>query len=53
MRLTSDEVKLVVFLLGALLLGVTIKHIRHRDRLALPPAPAQAAPPSKGEADFE
>jgi hypothetical protein len=53
MRLTRDEIKLVVFLLGALLLGVTIKHVRHRDRLVLPPAPAHAAPPPKGEVDFE
>jgi hypothetical protein len=53
MRLTRDEIKLVVFILGALLLGVTIKHIRHRDRLVVPPASAHATPPPKGEVDFE
>jgi hypothetical protein len=53
MRLTRDEIKLVVFVLGAILLGVTIKHIRHRDRLVLTPASAQATPAPKGEVDFE
>ena len=41
MRLTKDEIKLVVFLLAALLLGVTVKHYRHRDRERLPPRPAE------------
>jgi hypothetical protein len=53
MRLTKDEIKLVAFLLGALLLGVTVKHYRHRDRVQLPPAPVHATPPPKGEVDFE
>jgi hypothetical protein len=53
MRLTRDEIKLVAFILGALLLGVTVKHYRHRNSIQLPPPPAHATPPSKGEVDFE
>ena len=53
MRLTKDEIKLVAFLLAALVLGVTIKHYRHRDRVAIPPPPANATPPPKAEVDFE
>jgi hypothetical protein len=53
MRLTKDEIKLVAFLLGALLLGVTVKHHRHPDQLPLPPPPVHATPPPKGDVDFE
>jgi hypothetical protein len=53
MRLTKDEIKLVAFLLGALLLGATVKHYRHRDRVAFPPPAAQAALPTGGEAEPE
>jgi hypothetical protein len=53
MRLTKDEIKLVAFLLGAVLLGVTVKHYRHRHRLEFPPPPALEMPLPKAEADFE
>ena len=53
MRLTKDEIKLVSFLLGALLLGVTVRHYRHRDRVNLPPPAAHATPPPKAAVDFE
>lgn len=53
MRLTKDEIKLAVFLLAALVLGVTVKHYRHRDRVALPPPPAHVTPAPKAEVDFE
>jgi hypothetical protein len=53
MRLTKDEIKLVAFILGVLLLGLTVKHYRHRDHLQLPPPSAHVTPPPKGEADFE
>lgn len=53
MRLTKDEIKIVAFLLGALLLGVTVKHYRHRERLPLSPAAAQAVPATKADVDYE
>ena len=53
MRLTKDEIKLVTFLLGALLLGVTVKHYRHREHLPLPPTAAQASPAPKADVDYE
>ena len=53
MRLTKDEIKLVAFLLGALLLGVTVKHYRHRGRLPLPPPAAQAVTATKADVDYE
>ena len=53
MRLTADEIKLVVFLVVALLVGVTVKHYRHRDRLQLPPPAEQSISASKAEVDYE
>jgi len=53
MRLTKDEIRLVAFILGTLLIGVTVKHYRHRDHIQLPPPPTHATPPPKGEVDFE
>jgi hypothetical protein len=49
MRLTKDEIKLVAFLLGALLSGLAIKHYRHRDRLHFPPPAILAVPPPATE----
>jgi hypothetical protein len=53
MRLTKDEIKLVAFLLLALLLGVTVKHYRHKNRPELPAPPAHVTQTPKGEVDFE
>ena len=53
MRLTTDEIKLVAFVLGALVLGVAVKHYRHRDRAAMPPPAAPATPLPNTKADFE
>ena len=53
MRLTKDEIKLVAFLLSALLLGVTVKHYRHKSRPELPAPPAHVTQTPKGEVDYE
>ena len=53
MRLTKDEIKLVAFLLGALLIGISIKSYRHRHRIELPPPSAEAPSATKAEVDFE
>ena len=44
MRLTRDEILLIAAVLGALLLGVIVKHYRDAARLA---APAAAVPAKK------
>jgi hypothetical protein len=44
MRLTPDEIRLIVVITLALLIGATVKHYRHRSRAEpLPPA-ANATP---------
>lgn len=53
MRLTKDEIKLVAFLIAAILLGMTIRHYRHRDRLNLPTPPTLVTPVPRAEVDFE
>lgn len=43
MKLTADEIKLVVFVLLALLVGAAVKHYRTQTPELLPRAPATAA----------
>ena len=43
MRLTADEIKLVVFVLLALLVGAAAKHYRATHPIHLPPPPVAAA----------
>ena len=38
--MTRDEIKLIVFILGAILIGALVQH--YRTRLPLPPAPPPA-----------
>jgi hypothetical protein len=53
MRLSADEIKLVVFVLLALLVGATVKHYRaHRPMPARPP-PAQLTPVARTTVDYE
>ena len=53
MRLSPDEIKLVVFVLLALLVGATVKHYRsHRPMPARPPA-AQVMPVARAAVDYE
>jgi hypothetical protein len=44
MRLSSDEIKLVVFVLLSLLVGATVKHYRARQPMPVAPAAAQVVP---------
>ena len=44
MKLTADEIKLVVFALLALLVGAAAKHYRTAHPIHLPPPPASPAP---------
>ena len=53
MRLTRDEIKLVAFILAAVVLGVTVKHYRHRGRDLPPPPAAPATPPPNIEIEVE
>jgi len=41
---TRDEIKLVVFILSALLIGAIVQHVRHRQ--PLPPATAATPTPA-------
>ena len=44
MRLSSDEIKLVVFVLLSLLVGSAVKHYRARQPMPVAPAAAQVVP---------
>jgi hypothetical protein len=46
MRLTPGEIRVVVFLLLALVVGALVKNYRDRRHLALPPAAKVTPPPS-------
>jgi len=52
MRLTPHEIRVIVFVLLALLVGAVVKNRRDQRRIALPPA-AKITPPPKAPADFE
>ena len=51
MKLTADEIKLVVFALLALLAGAVAKHYRTTHSIHLPPPPATAAPNAARESE--
>ena len=52
MRLTPHEIRVIVFILLALLVGAVVKNRRDQRRIALPPA-AKITPPPRAPADFE
>ena len=52
MKLTTDEIKLVVFVLLALLVGAAAKHYRSSHPISLPPA-HHRTPVPKAPADPE
>jgi hypothetical protein len=52
-KLTADEIKLLVFVLLALLAGAAAKHYRNNHPIELPPRPAHATPAPKAQADDE
>ena len=52
MKLTTDEIKLVVFVLIALLVGAATKHYRTNHPIVLPPAPHRT-PAAKAPAGAE
>ena len=43
MKLTPDEIRLVVFVLVALVVGAAVMQYRHRKRSEIPPLPPPAA----------
>ena len=51
MRLTADEIKLVVFALLALLAGAVAKHYRTSHPIHLPPPSATPAPKAAQESE--
>jgi hypothetical protein len=53
MKLRADEIKLVVFVLLALLVGAAVQHYRHSHPVVLPPAPARLKPVPRAPVDFE
>jgi hypothetical protein len=53
MKLTPDEIRLVVFILLALVVGAAVKNYRHRQQFDLPPPPARVAPATPSPADYE
>jgi hypothetical protein len=52
-KLTADEIRLIVFVLLALLVGAAVKHYRHGRPVELPPPPAHASPAPKAPVDYE
>jgi hypothetical protein len=52
MKLTPDEIRLVVFVLAALVVGVAVKNYRQRQRAEVPP-PAAVAPAVPAGVDSE
>jgi hypothetical protein len=52
MKLTPDEIRLVVFILVALVLGAAVKNYRHKRQIELPPPP-QVMSATPAPADFE
>jgi hypothetical protein len=52
-KLTADEIKLLVFVLLALLVGVATKHYRNNHPIELPPRPAHATPAPKEPVEDE
>ena len=53
MKLTPDEIKLVVFVLLALLVGVAAKNYRAGHPIELPPRPPPLTAAPKAPADAE
>jgi hypothetical protein len=47
MKLTADEIKLVAFIVVALLVGAATRHFRHRGDFHLPPTPSAVEAASK------
>ena len=45
MRLTAHEIKLIVFILTALVAGALVKEYRATHRAAIPPAPVNSRAP--------
>jgi hypothetical protein len=53
MKLTRDEIRLVVFILVALVLGAAVKNYRDKQRMAIPSPAPRVAPGTPAPADFE
>lgn len=53
MKLTADEIKLIVFVLLALLIGATAKHYRTNHPIDLPARPVQITPAPKTPVEAE
>ena len=53
MRLSSDEIKLIVFVLLSLLVGAAVKHYRARQPMPLAPAAAQVVPAPRAAVESE
>jgi len=53
MKLTPDEIRLVVFVLVSLVVGAAVKNYRHSHRITVPPPPALAPPATPAPADSE
>jgi hypothetical protein len=53
MKLTADEIKLIVFVLLALLVGAAAKHYRHAQRIDLPPRAPHVTPVPARPVDYE
>jgi hypothetical protein len=53
MKLTADEIRLVVFVLVALVVGAAVKNYRHRHRIEVPPPPTLATPATPAPSDSE
>jgi hypothetical protein len=53
MKLTPDEIRLVVFVLVALVVGAAVKNYRHRHRIEVPPPPTLATPATPAPVDSE
>jgi hypothetical protein len=52
-KLTADEIKLIVFVLLALLVGAAAKHYRHAQPIDLPPRAPHVTPAPTRPVDYE